>query len=492
MLVFCAISLVFILSIKLILFDSYEYTSDLFSLLQASRSYLSGMPIFWMTRWGGDSWHHQHFLLLFLGPITYLYGAIPIFILHAFLIFCAAYALLRRTSNTRNGSWPWSINLIFALLLGPIGFYLFDDILYGWHVELLYVPLNILFAVDLVEKRKRAWLWALLMVLNREDGPVLCCSTQLLCFLTTSNDVKGGIRSIFKILGFWIVVFICGMLILRSHTGPGRDMLTTSLKAIPQILHSPALRNDALSMFKSLMLILAAGFIALAPKCRLRLLGWGFICGTPLVVLTFLASLAYLPDLKTHNMLWAPRLGILWSHLICVCWRMVDLNFADKQMKRLVHGWRLWGYRLSIPLLISSLLFQAVWLELNRGYPLRSRILVAYDSRMLLSHTFDHAEQALLTCLDSSLDMPGSLVTENMLFAAFDRHNYSAPEGESNLALPPQLVVCDTRQRLPFSGTCLPLISEHQAKGMIVKEAGGIRVALAPDSWHQLRSCFGS
>lgn len=491
MLIFCTASLIFFLSVKLILFNSYEYTSDLFSLLQASRSYLSRMPIFWMTRWGEDSWHHQHFLLLLFGPITYLFGAIPIFIFDAGLIFCAAFALLRRSYATKNGSWPWSINLIIALLLGPIGFYLFDDILYGWHVELLYVPLNILFAVDLVEKRKRAWLWALLMVLNREDGAVLCCSTQLLCFLSTSNDVKGQIRNIFKILGFWIAVFVCGMLILRSHTGPGRDMLTTSLKAIPEILHSPALRNDALSMFKSLALIIAAGFISLAPACRWRLLVWGFVCVTPLVVLTFLASLAYLPDLKTHNMLWAPRLGILWSHLICVCWRMVDSSFADKQMKGLVHGWHLWGYRLSIPLLISSLLFQSVWLELSRDYPLGSRIVVLFDSKKLTSHKFDHAEQALLTCLDNSLHKPGSIITENMLFAAFDRHNYSAPEGESNLAVPPQLVVCDTRQRLPFSGTCLPLISEHQTKGMIVKEVEGIIVGISPDSWNQLRSCFG-
>lgn len=494
MLILSAISVVFFLSTKLILFNSYEYTSDLFSLLQASRSYLSGMPIFWMTRWGADSWHHQHFLLLLLGPLTFLYGAIPIFLLHTSLIFYSAYALLRRASRAGKERWPWAINLTFALLLGPIGFYLFDDILYGWHVELLYLPLNLLFAVDLIERRKRSWFWALLMVLNREDGAVLCCSTQLLCCLTTSGEMKGRawttILSLFKIIGLWLAVFIGGMLILRSQLSPGRDMLSASLQAIPQILHLPALRHDALRMIESLILIMAAGIVAVVPICKLRLLGWGLICGAPLLLLTFLASLAYLPDLTTHNILWAPRLAILWSYLICLSWRMVDLDFSDNEAKSRRHKIHLWGFKLSLPMLIVSLVLQVVWLEVAREYPLKSRALAIYDPKALLIHKFDRSEQSLLTCLDRHLEIPGSLVTENMLFAAFHRHNYTAPEGEANLAMPPQLVVCDTRQRLPFSGTCLPSIMEHQAKGMIVKDVGGIRSAIAATSWERLKACF--
>ena len=61
-----------------------------------------------------------------------------------------------------------------------MGFWIWDDPFYGWHAEVLYVPLAVLFAGALTRRRRQVLLWGAALVLLREDGAVVACAIHLL------------------------------------------------------------------------------------------------------------------------------------------------------------------------------------------------------------------------------------------------------------------------------------------------------------------------
>ena len=163
---------------KVRLFDHLAYASDVFQNLALSRNVFRGHGLFWEPQYRGLI-HNYVFPTAFF-PLTAWLGAPGLFAGHALLLFGAVAAVLAPFRDAE----PWRRDAaqvcVLALLLGPVGAYLWDDPIYGWHTELVFTPLAVLFAVELARPSRRAWLWAALLILNREEGAVIAWAVHVM------------------------------------------------------------------------------------------------------------------------------------------------------------------------------------------------------------------------------------------------------------------------------------------------------------------------
>src|SRR5207302_2270063 len=107
------------------------------------------------------------------------------------------------------------------MLLGPVSFWLLDDFTYGWHVELLYLPLGILFAIAREHRSPWALLWGAAIVLSKEDGAVLLFSLLALESLRPLIAGEPGIaRRLSRVTALRLGLFALGMLFLRWKNYP--------------------------------------------------------------------------------------------------------------------------------------------------------------------------------------------------------------------------------------------------------------------------------
>ena len=108
--------------------------------------------------------------------------------------------------------------------LGPLSFFVFDDIEWGFHPELLYPPLALLLAVELLD----GWTWrgvavAAAIVLIKEDGAIVCAAVVLAHTAwrvgtlrqTSVAGSRRALRSGVVSLLILVVVFLAGMALLR-------------------------------------------------------------------------------------------------------------------------------------------------------------------------------------------------------------------------------------------------------------------------------------
>ncbi len=146
------------LAVKAVLFRHLEYVCDLFQHLVMSRSVFEGHPFLWEPQAAGLL--HNYPLLPSFYALTGWLGAYGLFVGLAAWMAGALVAVWRLASR----SDPWRRELywtvVFALVLGPVGFWLWDDPTYGWHTQMVFVPLGILFATCLITGTRLAWVAA--------------------------------------------------------------------------------------------------------------------------------------------------------------------------------------------------------------------------------------------------------------------------------------------------------------------------------------------
>ena len=122
---------------KVGLFKGLHYTFDLFSFVQMSRGWLRGHALLHENGYGNHGQVHNYYTILVFGPLSQLWGAYGLFLGHMLLLLGAAVALIR-AAPVGSPAAAADIGSVFAMLLGPVSFWLLDDFTYGWHVELLY------------------------------------------------------------------------------------------------------------------------------------------------------------------------------------------------------------------------------------------------------------------------------------------------------------------------------------------------------------------
>lgn len=251
---------------KVVRFQKLYYTfNDMYIFLQASYSWLDGRPLLYENIWGYDERIHNNYGMLLWGPLIYLTGAYGAFAVQLGLSLLS-YGLVLRYCSRRLKSWAVWL-LLLVLLMGPVWFWLNDHPGIGWHPELTYLPLALLFSWSLLTYQT-TWFWvtAGLIVLVKEDGALLAGVIHL-SFLSMQYLVTNRQRTIFSILALprfwltllgWAAVFVAGMAFLsyKNHSAEPEPRLQQALNAIATGLHDRAFIRTNLTLFLQTGLLL--------------------------------------------------------------------------------------------------------------------------------------------------------------------------------------------------------------------------------------------
>lgn len=262
-----SLALLLFFCFKIARFNALYYTyNDMYIFLQASCSWMDGRPLLYENIWGYDDRIHNNYAMLLWGPLIYVSGAYGAFAVQVGLL-ALSYGLLLRQLSRQMASWAvWAA--LSVLLLGPVWFWLNDHPGIGWHPELTYFPLSILFFLALYTYQS-TWFWVTgaLIVLVKEDGALLAGAIHLayLClqYLATNRE-----RSIFglltrplfwRVLGGWAAVFIAGMVFLsyKNHSAEPEPRLQQALDAISNGLHEGTfIRTNVRLLGQTVLLLL--------------------------------------------------------------------------------------------------------------------------------------------------------------------------------------------------------------------------------------------
>ncbi len=112
-------------AVKHYLFQGLEYTSDLFTFLQASNSWTYGRPLLFENQYGVLTEGHNYYTILAFGPLTKLFGAYGLFAGFLLLLFLATRSSLLFLDRGLPG-WTHTRIVFASLLLGPVGFWFWD------------------------------------------------------------------------------------------------------------------------------------------------------------------------------------------------------------------------------------------------------------------------------------------------------------------------------------------------------------------------------
>lgn len=267
---------------KVIRFQGLYYTfNDMYIFLQASYSWIDGRPLLYENIWGYDDRIHNNYAMLLWGPLMYGSGAYGAFIVQTGLSLLS-YGVVLRYMSRRMASWALWLFLA-VLLVGPVWCWLNDHPGIGWHPELTYLPLSLLFVWALLTYRT-GWFWvtAGLIVLVKEDGALLAGAIHLafvsIQYLTTDRQrTSFGILAkarFWRILAGWAIVFIAGMAFLsyKNHAAEPEPRLQQALNTIQTGLHDQVfLRKNAKLLFQTGLLLLPSVGVLLYGLARA---GW--------------------------------------------------------------------------------------------------------------------------------------------------------------------------------------------------------------------------
>ncbi len=212
---------------KALLFRDLEYTgSDLYGLLDQSRSWLFTGRLLEDSAYGNQAAIHNYYLLPVLSPLTLWLGAYGLFLVLALLELLA----MVRLATSRALDTPGRLAALVGLL-SPLGFFALDDPLWGFHPELFYPSLAVLLALALLEGwRGQAVFIAVVTILVKEDGALVCGSVLAAYYARrlwlARSATRGERRRVAlgaaAVLGATAAAFVLGLLLLwwLGHTTP--------------------------------------------------------------------------------------------------------------------------------------------------------------------------------------------------------------------------------------------------------------------------------
>jgi len=453
---------------KSFLFQGLEYTSDLFSFLQMSRISLQRGLLF-ENAWGNMAAIHNFYAILLFSPLTYPFGAYGLFLGTALLYFVALWKLAGLKDQLLSVRSKFTV---IVMTLGPIGFWLFDNPIYGWHLELNFVPLSILLAAFLIEGRLIASiLVSVLFVFTKEDGPVLACLIFLIHEMLIrrqsqeSEALYARIKRPAKICAVWIIVFLLGLLLLHLQktysTSEGQvdysDRLAIAAGGFVKRVSSGEGIYSLWSMYVASLLIVLSAFLVLVQVNFFKICAIYLITSIPLYIVLIIPSFAYAGTY--HGLLWPPRFSLLWGLSICNA-----IFFLAKTPQRRSTFMRQSLYFL---LMAASILLQIQVLNHYRNYSYAERISQLFNFKSpanLIAERLSGDEYRFTECIASRVKTPSSILTEGSLFAIFHRHDIVFPSRIHNAWSYPVLAVCDLQRRMPFGEKCVEFLSEKRYK----------------------------
>lgn len=480
--------------VKSVLFHQLEYTSDLFSNLQLTRSFFEGRPLLWENAYGDHKAFHSYYVAIFLYPLTRPLGAYGLFMTQAGLYYFAVHKVLRRARDAvehrREAYWA----LLLVLALGPIAFWIWDDPIYGFHYELLFVPLSLFLAASLLERSRLSWLFGALIVFVREEGAIVAWSIHVLyevlngeSAIEASADRSRLIARLTRLTCIWVIVFFGAMTLLVAMGGRG-GRLGFALSGLRGMLDNPGSRSLLVASFVDAALLLAAGGLVYLAGIPLRGLAAGALVSVPLVVVAAIGALIYGPALRAHGLAWPPRFAMLWSVAL------ISSLFAIERAPRPVFATRRLRRIVVAAAVVASIGAQILALQVRREYPFFSRFtLQAFSSApRFVASALMPAENAFLLCLGRDLPTHTPVTSTGGLFGRFHRQDLLWPDRVRNAWRFPEVVVCDESGRIPFEYSCLNLARSLPASSYKTVRVGNLFVRYTKDTERVLEACAGS
>jgi hypothetical protein len=465
------------LAVKVRLFLGLEYTSDLFAWIQLPRNWLQGRPFFYASG-PPSAVVHGYYLSPLLGPLTNAFGAYGLFAVHAALLLAAFRAADRLLAPDLGRRAAFAL----AYLFGPIAFWIWDDPTYGWHIELLYLPLAVLFVAAIVRGSKARWAWAAALVLLREDGAVVVCSLELVSTWSRRDAPpwsRRGFMTTLRIALVWLAVFAIGFGGLR-FTQP--ELEGRFGRAVHFMAASLPGARTALALSALFALLLFASGLVLATPRRAALAVLG---AAPLLVVAAVASGYYgsAQGIGLHGPTWPPRFVMLWSVLAAAL--LVPIPQTEAEALAAARRPRRVAVAIGVSLVAQLVLLWAV-----RGYSPLGRIAAALPgSGDLLAARLSPDERSFLGCLRERLPRDTTVAAHGSLFAYFHRHDLVHPQFVAHAWHPPAVVVCETDDRLPWEDQCRAVRKTMLDAGFERAGVVGIKVAVAPDHAAVVRGC---
>jgi hypothetical protein len=463
---------------KSVLFHRLEYCTDLFTNLELTRTFFEGRPLLWENAYGNHKAFHNYYLAPLLYPLTRFLGAYGLFVIQAFFAGWSVYAILGRARDAP----VWKRNLYWAMVaaigLGPIAFWIFDDVVFGFHYELLFVPLSVLFALSLSERRKSAWLFAGLMVLTREEGAIL---TWCIHVLHEVMNVEAGtdpraraamLQRLMRITLGWLFVFSVGMGLLLLMGGANHGRLGGAIPGLRAVLEDRATRSYFFASLVDTALLLGAGSLIYLTGIPARGLVASALISMVLVVPTTVASSVYKTSVREHGIAWPPRFSLFWSVALAGC-----LFAIERAQTPAFAAWR--RRRAAVAIVVAgSIVAQIAVLGVRKRYDFVSRIslqtLVVPASMMALvvpestlqaylrrprfvAAALSDSEDSFLTCLGRDLPHETAITATGGLLGRFHQQDVLWADRVAVAWKPPEIVVCDETGRIPWEDGCLKL-----------------------------------
>ncbi len=421
---------------------SYSF-NDMYAFLQMSVSWLDGRPFLYDNIWGYHHRIHNYYTVLLWAPFIRLGGAYGLFAAQTGLLLLAVGLVAGRLARDQFPAWvQWS--LVAGLMLGPVSLWLNDHPNIGWHTELTYLPLALLFALALTtEKRGYAWLAGVLVVLVKEDGAILAALIYLawLALDTLSRHPETPLATVLHSRRFWgavvgwALMFGLGMGWLAVKNEAGEPRLKNTLAILSQ---SGASTTFAWAMARLVgqSLLLLAGVITylgvltrpLAASSRQTV--W-IIFGVGVGVITVLnvvqSSFYYgQPAFALVALTWPPRFVLVWAFALAFC-----VLYLLSDVYRVPQPWNLTPVVLFIITLVVGqlVLCYQVRPDLPTGADLKNllRLRPAADKQIAL---LQPADLAMLRRLARLLPPHSSVFAFDYAVPVFHKHYEIWPTGK--------------------------------------------------------------
>jgi hypothetical protein len=390
---------------KALLFRNLEYPgSDLYSFLEMSWSWFYAGLFLHDNAYGFHGAIHNFYLLPAFAPLTIPLGAYGLILV---LVLAHGAAVVRLARCARLD--PVARLVVLVGSLGPLAFYVFDNPHWGFHPELLYPPLALLLALELLA----GWSWrsvalCAVVVLVKEDGALVCAAVvtahtvwrvRSARAVSKAEARRAGRAGLLALLVL-AVVFVAGLALLsymsQHHAGtqqtsdgrlaPAVRAVVRTLGGYGRIRLHRVLEASGMYLLMSLSMLLPLG--RRLPRGLLLLA----CAGPPLVATLLVSSAAY----RFNMMLWPPRVATLQAGVVAA---LVFASLAPPGRR---------PARLAVVALLAAVSWAGQLGVLHRmGYPIADRLAALGSAFGPPRSPLGRAEDRYLRCAASHL--PGGL-----------------------------------------------------------------------------------
>jgi len=184
-LVIAVITVISVFALKLKTFYDLGYSGDLFTSVQAARSWLEGKGLLKDNCYGNVLAIHTYFLLLPLGLVAKPFGAPGLLFVLA-LSAGAAYFWAARILRVLGVAGPIALIAAAAILASPFSVAFYQDVGHGFHVEILAPALCLMLFCFLLQQRPiPSIITGLAVISTKEDAPIAAAIVAIVAGVET-------------------------------------------------------------------------------------------------------------------------------------------------------------------------------------------------------------------------------------------------------------------------------------------------------------------